>query len=182
MTFLPKRFFLTKGAGVHREYLSSFEAALRAARIETSNIVTVSSIVPANCERIDRDVGARLITPGQITFAVMARNATNEPGRKIAASIGIAQPKENARYGYMSEHHPFGQTEEEAGDYAEDLAATMLATSLGIEFDADAAWDERAQVFKMSGQIVNTLSHTQAAVGHMEGWWTTVITAAVLLP
>ncbi len=182
MSFVPERFFLTRGVGVHRDYLSSFEAALRSAGIETCNIVTVSSIVPGNCTRIDREEGVKLITPGQITFAVMARNATNEAGRQIAASIGIAQPTEPGRYGYMSEHHPFGETEEAAGDYAEDLAATMLATSLGIAFDADAAWDERAQVFKMSGQIVNTLSHTQGAIGHAEGFWTTVISTAVLLP
>jgi len=182
MSFVPKRMFFTKGVGRHKDYLTSFEAALREARIETCNLVTVSSIVPAGCRRIPVDEGVKELTPGQITFAVMARNATNEPNRLIAASIGVAQPTEKGRYGYMSEHHPYGETDEIAGDYAEDLAATMLATSLGIDFDPDAGWDEREMVYKMSGQIVRTFNVTQSAVGNKNGLWTTVVSAAVLLP
>jgi len=32
-------------------------------------------------------------------------------------------------YGYLSEHHSFGETEDQAGEYAEELAAEMLATT-----------------------------------------------------
>jgi arginine decarboxylase len=173
--------FFTKGVGRHKEYLSSFEAALRDARIEACNIVTVSSILPPRCRRITLEEGVKLIHPGQITFAVMARNATNEPNRLIASSIGVAQPADRNRYGYLSEHHPFGETDERAGEYAEDLAATMLASTLGIEFDADAAWDEREMVFKMSGEIVRTFNVTQSAIGDKNGLWTTVVAAAVFV-
>lgn len=182
MSFVPKKIFYTKGVGRHREYLSSFELALREARIETCNLVTVSSILPAGCRRISVEEGAKELVPGQITFAVMARNSTNEPNRLIAASIGVAQPSDRKRYGYLSEHHPYGETEQRAGDYAEDLAASMLASSLGIDFDASTAWDEREMHFKMSGQIVRTFNVTQSAVGEKTGMWTTVIAAAVLLP
>ena len=182
MSFVPNRIFFTKGVGRHRDYLQSFELALREARIETCNLVMVSSIYPGECKRVPVEEGAKEIAPGQITFAVMARNSTNEPNRLIAASIGVAQPAEQGRYGYLSEHHPFGETDEKAGDYAEDLAATMLATSLGLEFDADAAWDEREDVFKMSGQIVRTYNITQSAVGDKHGLWTTGVAAGVLLP
>lgn len=145
--FVPARMFVTKGVGRHREQLSSFELALRDASIAAQNIVSVSSILPPRCKRVSVEEGVRALSAGEITFAVMARNATNEPNRLIAASIGVAQPADPARYGYLSEHHPFGETDEKAGDYAEDLAATMLASTLGIEFDPDAAWDEREKVF-----------------------------------
>ena len=112
----------------------------------------------------------------------MARNATNEPNRLIASSLGIAQPADKSMYGYLSEHHPFGESAKKSGDYAEDLAASMLATTLGIDFDPDTAWNEREQVFKMSGQIVNTFNITQSAEGNKDGLWTTVIACAVLLP
>jgi arginine decarboxylase len=112
----------------------------------------------------------------------MARNATNEPNRLIAASIGVAQPSDPNQYGYLSEHHPFGETDEKAGDYAEDLAATMLATTLGVEFNPDTAWDEREKLYKMSGKIVRTLNFTQSAEGDKKGLWTTVLSVAVLLP
>lgn len=174
--------FFTKGVGRHKDYLQSFELALRDAKIEKCNLVTVSSIYPPGCRRISTEDGLRALQPGQITFAVMARNATNEPNRLIAASIGVATPSDASQYGYLSEHHPFGETDEKAGEYAEDLAATMLATTLGMEFDSDTAWDEREKLFKMSGKIVKTYNITQSAEGDKNGLWTTVIASSILLP
>ncbi|MBM4159895.1 MAG: arginine decarboxylase, pyruvoyl-dependent [Ignavibacteria bacterium] len=174
--------FFTKGVGRHRDYLQSFELALRDAGIEKCNIVNVSSIYPPGCRRIPREDGLKLLQPGAITFCVMARNATNEPNRLIASSIGVAQPADASAYGYLSEHHPFGETDERAGEYAEDLAATMLATTLGVEFDPNTAWDEREKIFKMSGKIIRTFNVTQSAEGDKHGLWTTVIATAVLLP
>ena len=75
-----------------------------------------------------------------------------------------------------------GETDEKAGDYAEDLAATMLASTLGVEFNPDTAWDEREKIYKMSGKIVKTFNITQSAEGHKDGIWTTVLAAAMLLP
>lgn len=180
--YVPTRIFFTKGVGRHKDYLQSFELALRDAKIEKCNLVTVSSIFPAGCRRIPTDEGLKMLQAGQITFCVMARNATNEPNRLIAASIGVAQPADSTQYGYLSEHHPYGETDERAGEYAEDLAATMLATTLGIEFNSDTAWDEREKIFKMSGKIVKTFNITQSAEGDKNAIWTTVIACAILLP
>lgn len=178
---IPQRMFFTKGVGVHKEYLASFELALRDAGIAPYNIVHVSSIFPPRCKRISRDEGVKVLQEGQILFAVMARNATNEPNRLLAASIGVAQPADENQYGYLSEHHSFGETDEKAGEYAEDLAASMLATTLGIEFDSNTAWDEREQLYKASGKIIRTFNVTQSALGNKDGLWTTVLAAAVLL-
>jgi arginine decarboxylase len=180
--YQPTKIFFTKGVGIHREYLASFESALRNAGIEICNLVMVSSIYPVGCKRISKEEGLKTLKPGAITHAVMARNATNEPNRLIASSIGVAMPRDKEMYGYLSEHHPYGETGKVAGEYAEDLAATMLATTLGIDFDPDKAWNEREQVFKMSGKIVNTFNVTQSARGNKNGLWTTVLSAAILLP
>lgn len=181
MSFVPEKVFFTKGVGKHKEYLSSFELALRDAKIEKCNLVTVSSIFPPKCKRLNVEEGLKLLSPGEITFAVMARNSTNEHGRLIASSIGVALPADESLYGYLSEHHPYGQTSEQSGEYAEDLAATMLATTLGIEFDTNKDWDEREGIYKMSGKIINSFNITQSAEGE-NGLWTTVIACAVLLP
>ena len=181
MLDVPQAMFFTKGKGVHKDYLQSFELALRDAGIEKCNIVTVSSIYPPGCKRIPKEEGIRYIQPGALTFCVIARNATNEPNRLIAASLGVAQPADDTQYGYLSEHHPFGETDEKAGEYAEDLAATMLATTLGLEFDPNTAWDEREKIYKMSGKIVKTFNITQSAEGDKNGLWTSVLAAAVLL-
>ena len=180
--YVPSRMFFTKGVGRHKDYLQSFELALRDAKIEKCNLVTVSSIYPPGCKRISPEEGLKMLQPGQITFSVMARNATNEPNRLIAASIGVATPADTSQYGYLSEHHPFGETDEKAGEYAEDLAATMLATTLGVDFNSDTGWDEREKLYKMSGKIVKTFNVTQSAEGDKNGLWTTVIATGILLP
>ncbi|MBI4250621.1 arginine decarboxylase, pyruvoyl-dependent [Candidatus Uhrbacteria bacterium] len=178
----PTKIFFTKGVGRHKDMLASFEDALRSGGIAHFNLVYVSSIFPAGCKQVSREEGLKLLQPGQIVYCVMARNQTNEPNRLIAASIGVARPKDPSHYGYLSEHHPFGETAQKAGEYAEDLAATMLATTLGIEFDSNRDWKEREQLYKASGQIFQTTNYTQSAEGHKEGLWTTTIAAAVLIP
>ena len=137
MAFVAKKIFLTKGVGKHRERLSSFELALRNAGIAACNIVRVSSIFPPNCKLISRSEGLKHIKPGQVAFTVISENSTKEAHRLIAASIGLALPSDKSMYGYLSEHHSFGETEEVAGEYAEELAAEMLATTLNVEFDPD---------------------------------------------
>ncbi len=180
--FVAKRVFLTKGVGRHREKLTSFEMALRDAGIADQNLVRVSSIFPPHCRIIPRKEGVKKLRSGAVTFVVMSENATNEPHRLIAASVGVAIPKNADVYGYLSEHHSYGQTEKVAGDYAEDLAAGMLATTLGVELDYDRSYDERKEQWKISGQIVRTLNISQTAVGDKHGRWTTVIACCVLLP
>ena len=178
---VPQKVFLTKGVGRHKDYLQSFELALRDAGIETQNLVMVSSIFPPGCKRISKEEGVKYMKAGSIRFCVMSRNATNEPNRLIAASVGLAIPKDSQQYGYISEHHSFGDTEEKAGDYAEDLAATMLATTLGIEFDSSKDWDEREKQYKASGKFITTSNVTQSAQGHKDGLWTTVLASAVFI-
>ncbi len=181
MSVVPKEAFLTKGVGRHREKLQSFEMALRDAGIAYLNIVRVSSIFPPQCKLIPAQNGFKRLQPGAITFCVMSDNATNEPHRLLAASVGIAIPKDKSKYGYLSEHHSFGQREEAAGDYAEDLAASMLATILGVPFDADKSYDEKKEIWKISREIVTTRNITQTAIGDKKGLWTTVLAAAIFV-
>jgi arginine decarboxylase len=176
---VPKKMFFTKGVGRHKQQLQSFELALRNAGIEKCNIVNVSSIVPPHCKIIPRKKGIQELKAGQITFDVMARNCTNEPNRFVGAAIGVVFPKESNSNGYISEHHCFGVIRKKLEDYTEDLAATILATTLGLEFDPNKAWDQRKQQYKMSGRTVRTQSIAQTAEGDKNGLWTTVIAVAI---
>lgn len=176
---IPDKIFFTKGVGVHKDKLGSFELALRNAGIEKFNLVSVSSILPPNCKIVPREEGLKLLKPGQIIYCVMAKNETSEANRLVSSSVGLAVPTQRNNYGYLSEHHAFGETGKKSGDYAEDLAATMLATTLGIPFDSEEAWDERKEVYKSSGYIFKTSAITQSAQGNKDGLWTTVVAAAV---
>ena len=179
MNLVPKKFFLTRGVGIDKHKLNSFELALRNAQIASYNLVRVSSIMPPFCKRVTPSKGINCLSPGQIVFAVIADQSTNEPHRLIASSVGVAIPKDRSQYGYLSEHHVYGETVQKAGDYAEDLAAGMLATTLGVSFDPDASYDERKEIWKISDQIVTTTETTQSATGNKDGLWTTVLAAAV---
>lgn len=178
MELVPRAMFLTKGMGRHTEQLTSFELALRDAGIAHVNLVTVSSIFPPNCKLVPKNRGVEMLSAGQVVFSVIARQATNEAFRMTACSIGVAIPGDPKKYGYLSEHHGYGQNEKQAGDYAEDLAASMLATTLGIELDTDRAWNKRKEQWKIGRQIVRTTNVTQTGIGK-EGLWTTVIAAGV---
>ncbi len=179
--YIPKALFFTKGKGIHKDYLTSFELALRDARISDLNLVTVSSIKPPKCKILTISEGRKYLLSGQITFAVMARSSTKEPNRLIAASIGLANPKEDDKYGYLSEHHSTGETAQKAGDYAEDMAMEMLATTMGLPNDPSLTWDDKEEQWRLSGKIYNTQNYTQSAEGNKDGLWTTVVSAAVFI-
>lgn len=181
MRLIPRKLFLTRGVGIHKEKLTSFELALREAGIAQFNLVRVSSIFPPHCQIVSKEDGLKLLQAGEIVFSVIAEMSSNEPGRRMAASIGVARPADHDKYGYLSEHHSYGQTEKEAGDYAEDLAATMLATTLGINFDVDKDYNERKEQYMMGGEIVDSTSITMAVTAAPGGVWTTVISAAILI-
>lgn len=178
---VPKEVFFTSGVGKHRNRLQSFELALRDAGIEICNLVTVSSIFPPNCKIIPKSQGLKKLRPGAITFCVMARTETNEPNRLCAAGVGLAVPAKGHQYGYISEHHGYGIRKKDCADLVEDMAATMLATTLGIEFDPDKAYDERKEIYRMSGRIIKTRAEVKTAEGDKNGLWTTVVSAAVFI-
>jgi len=178
---IPSKVFLTKGEGQHKEKLASFEQALREAAIAPFNLVKTSSIFPPRCKLCSKEEGLKLLTPGQIVFLVMSECATDEAHRLISASVGLAIPNSPDHYGYLSEHHSFGQKEKEAGQYAEDLAAYMLATTLGVNFDTSQIWNEEKNIFRLSDKIiVRTRNITQTAKGK-KGFWTTAIAAAIFI-
>lgn len=178
---VPKGMFFTKGVGKHRYNLQSFEEALRSAGIAHLNLVKVSSIYPPECKIVSRPQGLKMLSPGQIVHCVLAEARSNEPNRLLSAGIGLALPSSKRHYGYISEHHGFGLTQRKCGDLVEDMAASMLATTLGIDLDPDKAWDERREIYKSSSLIVRTRATVQTAEGDKNGLWTAVVAAAVFI-
>ncbi|MCP4246873.1 MAG: arginine decarboxylase, pyruvoyl-dependent [bacterium] len=178
---VPRQMFFTKGVGKHRHNLQSFEAALRRAGIAQFNLVRVSSIFPPSCKIISRARGLKQLETGQIVYCVLAESRTDEPNRLVCAGIGLALPAEETKYGYISEHHGYGLTERKCGDLVEDMAASMLATTQGIDLDPDKAYDERREIYRAKGLVVHTRENVQTAEGDKNGRWTTVVAAAVFV-
>jgi len=178
--YTPNKIFFTKGIGRSKYQLKSFENALRQCGVAQQNLVSVSSIFPPQCKIVSKEEGVKMLDPGQITFCVMARCDTNENGRLIASSVGLAIPKDKTKWGYLSEVHSHGLTKKQAEDMSEDLAADMLGTTLGLEVDPDKAWSEKEQVYKSSGLIIKTTNVTQTGRG-VGNLWTTSLAIAVFL-
>jgi len=180
--YVPRMMLMTKGVGRHKEKLASLEMAFRRAGIAPFNLVKVTSIYPPGCKIVSRAEALKLLKAGQVVHTVMSEVSSNEPHRLMSASVGIAIPTDTSLYGYLSEHHAFGQDNKTAGDYAEDLAASMLATILGVDFDPDLNYDEKKELWRISGKIIRTRNITQSAIGHKDGLWTTCVAAAILIP
>ena len=180
--FVPKQMFFTKGMGKHRENLQSFEEALRDAGIASFNLVRVSSIYPPHCKIVSRQKGLARLNAGEIVFCIMAETRTNEPNRLAGAGVGLAVPADKSQYGYIAEHHGFGMTQRACADYVEDMAATMLARTQGIDLDPDKAYNERKEIYQAKGLVVRTRAVVQTVEGDKNGLWTTALAAAVLLP
>jgi arginine decarboxylase len=178
---VPKEMFFTNGVGKHRQNLQSFEAALRDAGIAQFNLVRVSSISPPGCKIIPKSRGLKKLKPGQIVFVVMAEERTNEPNRLACAGVGLALPAAKEQYGYIAENHGFGLTGRKCADLVEDMAASMLATTMGIDLDPNTAYDERREIYRSSGLVVRTRATVQTAEGDKNGLWTTVVAAAVFI-
>ncbi len=178
---VPTGMFFTKGAGKHKHNLQSFEEALRMAGIAQLNLVRVSSIYPPGCKIMPREQGLKQLEPGQIVHCVIAEIRSDEPNRLLCAGIGLAQPADKSQYGYISEHHGYGLTERKCADLVEDMAASMLGTTLGIDLDPDRAWDERREIYKSRNLIVRTRANVQTAKGDKNGLWTTAVAAAVFV-
>ena len=177
---VPSKVFLTKGVGQHKYQLKSFEQALQKAGVAQQNLVQVSSILPPKCKIVSQENGLKMLVPGAITHCVMARADTDEHGRLVASSIGVAIPRDRNNWGYLSEVHGHGMNSQKAGDMAEDLAAGMLGATLGLELDPDQAWSEKEQAYKSSGLFIRTTNITQTAKGQ-EGLWTTTVAIAMFV-
>ena len=176
---LPKKIFFTRGIGRGETQLQSFENALRDADIAPYNLVSVSSILPPYAEIVDKSEGIKLLSYGQILFTVLARNSSNELNRMISSAIGVAVPSDSDKWGYLSEHHSFGQTENDSGYFAEKLAAEMLASTMGL--DDHLKWDDNKKEYVLDDKILTTKNMAATTVVLKPDEWATVIAAAVLV-
>lgn len=179
---IPKKLFLTKGHGTHRHRLQSFELALRNAGIASCNLVNVSSIVPPHCELISRAEGMSLLHPGEITYCVLSKVHTKDPGT-IGASVGIAIPDSTDEYGYIAEYHDPEESISQLKNTVEELAILMLATTKGVTTSQDGlnksvTDEEIVNRFKdqmKTDSVAELLQHTDS------NRWSTVVAVAVFI-
>lgn len=164
---VPKYAFFIKGAGIYTDRLQAFDNALKSAGPLVHNLVGVSSILPAGCEIINKKKGLKMLTPGQITFCVIARSDSNTKGASPVAAIGMARFKNKNHYGFISEHHHENQNSLEAGAYAERLAREMFFRKLELQHDKQTE--------------VETLHVVEGGTVGNDGKWVSVVALCVFV-
>jgi arginine decarboxylase len=182
MALIPTKFFLTKGVGVHEKSLRAFENALRAAGINQCNLVKVSSIIAPGCKLVSREEGMKQIKPGQVTFAVMATSETNEPGQCVVAGIGMAQPKDETLYGYLTEvEEAIGRTDQDVEQDVVEMALENLVSEWNPKFEGENAYRKGQKNYHLEGRDIRVESIVQSAEGAEKNQYTCVIVAAVFV-
>lgn len=154
MEHVPKKFFLTKGAGTGQTPLLSLEAALQEAKISPYNLVKVSSIIPPNCQEISKEEGLNQLHKGEIIYTVLSENRTKKHNQKISCALGIARPKEKSLQGYICEHHDKNSTRIETGKFAEKCAISMLGNVAGLNI-------QNIDTVKKKPEIQNIISDSK---------------------
>ncbi len=180
MPLIPKKIFYVKGKGISSDSeLISFEQALRDAGIEKFNLVSVSSIIPPYCKEVSKTEGLKTLQTGQIVHAVLSKISSNVENQIICSSIGVAKPLDEGAYGYLSEIHTTDEKLESIGRVSESLALEMLATSLGHHINTNSTFEEKKDILRIKGKIVETKNITEVIV--VKGEWATVLSAAIFI-
>jgi arginine decarboxylase len=182
MTLVPKKFFLTKGTGIHEKDLRAFEQAMIDAGIDTCNLIKTSSVIPAGCKRVSMEEGMKLIQPGQITFAVIAQSQTNEPGQIITAGIAMAQPEDENEFGYMTEvEEAIGRTKDDVTEDVEEMVIETLASKWGIKKDGEEIRKAGKKNYLLKNKKVRVDSLVETAKGHEDRLYTVVLACAIFI-
>jgi arginine decarboxylase len=182
MKIVPTKFFLTKGVGVHEKDMRAFEEALRDAGINTCNLIKTSSVIAPGCKRISMEEGMKLIPPGQITFAVLARSETNEPGQIVTAGIAMAQPKDRAVHGYLTEvEEAIGRTAEDVEQDCIEMAIENLIGEYDPKFDGESVYRKGKKNYNIKGQDIAVDCLVASAQGAEKNKYTVVLVAAVFI-
>jgi arginine decarboxylase len=117
----PQKVRLAAGAAEGNAKLTAFDKALLAAGIGNLNLIRVSSILPPNCAH-DEDF---VVPPGSLTPTAYGWLSCDEPGREIAAAIGLGFCHDD--YGVIMEFSGFCGKEEASERVAEMVREAFAA-------------------------------------------------------
>lgn len=99
---LPTKVCFVTGQGWHRLERVAVQYAMELAGAGHLNLVKVSSVLPADCEIIDKSELSK-VKPGTVTFAVMGQAETNTKGDTATVCLGAVIPDEKDVPGWIAE-------------------------------------------------------------------------------
>jgi arginine decarboxylase len=158
LAFVPSRVFFVSGTGIDKEERIATQRAMWQAGVGECNLVKVSSVMAPGIRIISEREGRRLLTPGNMVFAVIAQAKSQEPHQRIATAVAWAKPDRDDLPGYIAEVEEDmakGKSAATAADEAGCEVLGIMAGKLGISADPSRLWDRRKRTLRMRGTTVH---------------------------
>ncbi|RYY99113.1 MAG: pyruvoyl-dependent arginine decarboxylase [Chitinophagaceae bacterium] len=181
MRAIPRRFFLTKGIGIHEQEHRAYAEALRDAGVERCNLVRVSGVLPPGCLRIARAEGLAALQPGMITYVVEARSVSRVPGGLATAGIAFACPNDVTQAGYFAATEGAGRDTHDVQQEAEERAAGELLAHWGLETEPREFVQRGQKEYEYGDQHFSVDALIASARSHESHLSTLVLVMAVFL-
>lgn len=118
----PTHYTISSGYGTNKFQLVSFDNALIDAGISNYNLVRVSSILPAECRKVDT-VNLKY---GSILHTAYGAYSSNILGETIASAVSIAIPQKQTDIGIIMEYSGACSRKE-----AQEIVEAMAEESMG---------------------------------------------------
>jgi len=177
---VPKQMFFTKGVGYHRNKLQALNQRFVMPASRSATLLRYRASSRRNVRLSLRPRGSRNSKQGKSPSLFLPRGDSGTKPSGFCIRRSCTTEKQEAIRLYQRTPW-FWPDSQEGFDFAEDLAATMLASTLGIELDPDKDWNERKMVYQVGERQFVSRSTAQTARGHKDSLWTTVIACAVML-
>jgi arginine decarboxylase len=113
---LAKEYCISKGVGVSKGGLPSFDKALLDAGVGNYNLVRLSSILPAKCRMIDVKELPERLPEGSLLPTAYSTITSDVVGETIVSSIGFGISSDPNKVGVIMEYSDKNITEEKAID------------------------------------------------------------------
>lgn len=121
---LAKHYVMKTGVGASESALVSFDKALLNSGVGNYNLVRLSSILPAKCQK----VGKVDLTEGSLLPTAYSTISSNNLGDILVSVIGVGFPVNKDKVGVIMEYSAIGKTANEAVDILKNMIVEAFET------------------------------------------------------
>ena len=121
---LAKHYVMKTGVGASKSALVSFDKALLNSGVGNYNLVRLSSILPAKCQK----TGKVDLTEGSLLPTAYSTISSNNLGDILVSVIGVGFPVNKDKVGVIMEYSAIGKTANEAVDILKNMIVEAFET------------------------------------------------------
>ena len=119
----PTKYIITSGKGISQYQLVAFDNALLDAGISNYNLLKVSSILPANCAKVE---SINDLPQGSPLLTAFASISSNKIGEQIASAVAAGIPEDRSNIGVIMEYSAANITSELAEKRVKEMVREAM--------------------------------------------------------